>query len=149
MAIIQAVTSSFLGQLLQGLHDFSDTGGNNYKIALYGSSADLGPQTTAYTATGEISATGYTAGGAALTNLGVASAGTVGYTSFSPVTWTSSDITAYGALIYGTDIAGATNASVMVLSFGMSRASVGGSFAITFPTNNNTDAILRINAPLA
>lgn len=148
MAIIQSITTSFVSQLLQGLHDFSDTGGNNYKIALYGSSADLGPQTTAYTSTGEVSASGYTAGGTALSNLGVASAGTVGYTSFSTVTWTS-EITAYGALIYGTDISGATNASVMVLSFGMSRASVGGVFTITFPTNNNTNAILRINAPLA
>jgi hypothetical protein len=148
MPIIQAVTSSFCQQLLQGLHDFSDTGGNNYRIALYGSSADLGPQTTAYTSTGEVSASGYTAGGASLTNLGVASAGTVGYTSFATVTWTS-EINASGALIYGTDISGATNASVMVLSFGMNRGSVAGVFTITFPTNNSTSAILRINAPLA
>lgn len=148
MAIIQAVTTSFTQQLLQAGHNFSEVGGDTYKLALYSSSADLGPQTTVYTSTGEISVDGYTAGGATLTNLGVSSAGTTGFASFDNVTW-SGAIVAAGALIYNVSSVAFPNASVCVLSFGMTRYHVSGTFTVSFPANNNTNAIIRINAPLA
>lgn len=142
--IQQTPTTSFRQQLLEGIHDFRTTG-NVYKIALYSSTATLNSSTTAYTSTGEIEATGYTTGGATLTNVNPASYGTTGYTSFSTVSWSSTGITARGALIYNSDAVGYTNPSVLVLDFGMDRYSESGLFTITFPTNNSQFAIIRIN----
>ena len=149
MAIIQGMTQTFLQQLLEGVHDFRSAGGDTFKLALYGPSANLGPQTTAYTTTGEISATGYTAGGATLTCITPSSGGTpqgpVAFTSFSTVTWSGAGIAASGGLIYNTTPTHTyTNPSVVVLNFGMSRSAVSGVFTITFPTNNTTNAILRL-----
>lgn len=141
--IQQCLTTSFRQQLLEGVHNFRTTG-NTYKISLYSSSATLNSATTAYTATGEITGTGYTAGGATLTNVDPAGYGTVGYTSFADISWTSSAITARGALIYNSDAVGYTNPSVMVLDFGMDRSSVSGTFAITFPTVSSQLAIIRV-----
>ena len=141
--IQQVLTTSFKKQLLEGVHDFM-VGGNAFKIALYTSSATLNSSTTAYTALYEVSATGYTAGGAALTNVNPASSGTVGYTSFSAVTWTSDDIVARGALIYNHDALGYTDPSVMVLDFGMDRYSQSGVFTVTFPVVDSQTAIIRI-----
>lgn len=148
MAIIQCMTTSFCRQILEATHDFT-VSGDTFKLALYGSTATLGPETTAYTTTGEISATGYTAGGLALDNLGTSSAGTVGWTSFSTATWTGAGIAASGGLIYNSTAVGYSDPSVMVLNFGLSRLAVSGTFTITFPTNDSSNAILRINAPLA
>ena len=144
MAVIQAMAVSFKSQLLEGAHDFRASGGDTFKIALYLSTASLGPQTTAYTTTGEVSASGYTAGGATLTNVDPASSGLVGYTSFQTVTWTGA-ITARGALIYNTTPAHTyTNPAVMILDFGMDRSSVSGVFTVSFPTADQTSAIIRV-----
>lgn len=144
MAIIQGMTTSFRSQLLEACHDFRASGGDTFKMALYTSLANLGPSTTAYTSTGEVSATGYTAGGITLTNLGTASAGLIGYCSFSDVSWTST-FTTGGALIYNTTPTHTyTNPSVMVLSFGISRTSTSNLFSITFPANQPNSAIIRI-----
>lgn len=149
MAIIQGMTQSFLAQLLEGVHDFRSAGGDTYKIALYGANASLGPQTTAYTTTGEIVASGYTAGGATLTCITPNSAGTpqgpLAYSSFLTATWSGSGIAASGALIYNTTPTHTySDPSVMVLNFGMSRSAVSGVFTVTFPTNNTLSAILRL-----
>lgn len=141
--IQQCLTTTFRQQLLEGVHDFS-VGGNIFKIALYSSTANLNSSTTAYSSSSEVEALGYTTGGATLTNINPASSGTVGYASFSAVTWTSTGITARGALIYSTDAVGYTNASVMVLDFGMDRVSQNGVFTVTFPTNNSQFAIIRL-----
>ena len=143
--IQQILTTSFKQQLLEGCHDFRATGGDTFKIALYTSSATLNSSTTAYTATGEVADSGYTAGGATLTNVDPASSGTTGYTSFATVTWSNSSITARGALIYNTTPAHTyTNPSVMVIDFGMDRSSVSNVFTITFPTVNSQNAIIRL-----
>ena len=63
MAISQAMCTSFKKELLEAVHNFKNSGGDTFKIALYTSSASLGAATTAYSATNEISGTGYTAGG--------------------------------------------------------------------------------------
>ena len=136
------MTTTFCKGLLQGVFNFDS---HVFKIALYdGSVASLDQSTTAYTTTGEISATGYTAGGQALTNVGVSSNGTTGFASFQPVTWTGNGIVASGALIYDSTAVG--NPSVCVLSFGLPRYAVLGAFTITFPNNDSQNAIIRVNA---
>lgn len=140
--IQQTLTASFLKELLQGIHDFR-VAGDVFKISLYDSTATLNSSTTAYTTTGEITGTGYSAGGATLTNVEPASGGTTGYTSFSTVTWSESIITARGALIYNST---ESNKAVMVLDFGMNRSSESGTFSITFPTADSTSAIIRLTA---
>lgn len=142
--ILQCLTTSFKKQLLEGVHDFRVTGGDTFKIALYSSTASLDSSTTAYTATGEVSGTGYTSGGAVLTNIDPEASGTTGFTNFGTVTW-SATLTARGALIYNTTPAHTyTNPSVMVIDFGMDRSSVSGVFTITFPTNNAQNALIRL-----
>lgn len=146
--IQQTMTVSFLSQLLEGVHDFRPLGGDTFKIALYGENANLNGATTAYSSTNEISASGYTAGGATLTCLTPASAALTGYVNFDTVSWSGSGISARGALIYNTTPAHTyTNPSVIVLDFGMLRyATAAGLFEITFPTNSSTQALIRLNA---
>lgn len=141
MAISTSMTTSFKSGLMSALHDFDNPGGNTFKIALYTSSATLGASTTAYSATNETSGTGYTAGGQALTSVSPTTSGTTAYVDFADVTWTSSTITANGALIYN---ANSSNASVVTLAFGSDKSSSNGDFQIIFPTANATDAIIRI-----
>lgn len=141
MAISTAMCTSFKSGLMSALHDFDNPGGNTFKIALYTSSATLGASTTAYTSTNEITGTNYTAGGQALTSVSPTTSGTTAYVDFADVTWSSSSITANGALIYN---ANATNASVITLAFGSDKTSSNGDFTIVFPVANATDAIIRI-----
>lgn len=146
MAISQALTTSFFQQLLEGVHDFRALGGDTFKVALYSSTANLGPATTAYTTTGEVSATGYTAGGATLTCVAPTSSGLVAYTNFSNVSWTA-NISAAAALIYNTTPAHTyTNPSVMVLSFGFTRQSVSGVFTLTMPSLGPQSALIRLGS---
>ena len=155
MAITQAVCTSFKQELLQGIHNFTSgsgggttttTGsGNAFKVALYTSSASLGAGTTAYSGTNESSGTGYSAGGAALTNVTPTTSSTTALTDFSDVTWTSSSITARGAVIYNSSTAaGSANRAVLVLNFGSDKVSSSGDFTITFPTADSSSAIIRI-----
>jgi len=141
MAISTAFCTSFKQGLMQGLHDFDNPGGNTFKIALYTSAATLGAATTAYTATSEVTGTGYTAGGNTLTAVTPTVSGTTAYTDFADTTWSSSTITANGALIYN---ANSANASCVVLAFGSDKSSSNGDFTIVFPTANATAAIIRI-----
>ena len=141
MAITQAMCTSFKKELMTALHDFSASGGNAFKIALYTSAASLGAATTAYSATNEVSGTGYTAGGAALTNVEPSSSGTTGLTDFDDVTWSSATITARGALIYNST---SGNRGVAVLDFGSDKTATAGDFQIQFPTADASNAIIRI-----
>ena len=141
MAISTAFCTSFKQQLMQGQHNFTLSTGNTFKIALYTSSATLGATTTDYSATNEVSGTGYSAGGNTLTNVTPTTSGTTAYTDFADTTWSASTITANGALIYN---ANATNAACVVLAFGSDKSSSNGDFTIVFPTANATDAIIRI-----
>lgn len=126
---------------MSALHDFDNPGGNTFKIALYTSSATLGASTTAYSATNEVSGTGYSAGGETLTSVSPTTSGTTAYVDFADVTWANSTITANGALIYN---ANSSNAAVVTLAFGSDKSSSNGDFVIVFPTANATDAIIRI-----
>jgi len=141
VAISTAMCTSFKSELMSALHDFDNPGGNTFKIALYTSSATLGASTTAYSATNEVSGTGYSAGGETLTSVSPTTSGTTAYVDFADVTWSNSTITANGALIYN---ANSSNAAVVTLAFGSDKSSSNGDFTIVFPTANATDAIIRI-----
>lgn len=141
MAITSAVCTSFKVELLQGIHDFTATTGDSFKIALYTSSATLDATTTAYSSTNEAVGTGYTAGGQNLTEVSPTSSGTTAYIDFADVTWTNATITAAGALIYNaTD----GNKAVAVISFGGDKTSTNGDFTVQFPTADASNAIVRI-----
>ena len=141
MAISQAMCTSFKKELLEAVHNFKNSGGDTFKIALYTSSASLGAATTAYSTTNEISGTGYTAGGNTLTRVDPSSSGTTGFTDFADTTWSSATITARGALIYNdTD----SDKAVAVLDFGADKTSTSGDFTIQFPAADASNAIIRI-----
>jgi hypothetical protein len=142
MAITQAMCTSFKQELLVGTHDFTATTGSSFKIALYTSSATLGATTTAYSATNEVSGTGYTATGEALTNVTPTTSGTTALTDFADQTWASSTITARGALIYNDTAAG--DPAVLVLDFGADKTSTAGDFTVVFPAADASNAIIRI-----
>jgi len=146
MAITQAMCTSFKQELLQAKHDFTASTGHSFKLALYTSSATLGATTTDYSATNEVSGTGYSAGGGALTNVTPTTSGTTAFTDFDDLTFSTATITANGALIYNTTTGGgsSTTDSVVVLAFGGDKTSTAGDFTIQFPTADASNAIIRI-----
>ena len=147
MAITQAVCDSFKKELLEGEHDFRSSGGDQFKLALYGASASLSNTTTAYTTSQEVSASGtYSAGGGNLTSTGAGATNNTSFIDFSDVSFTSASISAQAAVIYNSNTTATTNtnAAVMVLDFGAVKTSTSGTFTVQFPTNNATSAILRI-----
>jgi hypothetical protein len=148
MAITQAMATSFKVEILDGIHNFgtgvvrASTAADTFKIALYTSAATLSAATTAYTTSGEVVGTGYTAGGNTLVvSVVPVSSGTTAYLSFSNTSWTTASITARGAMIYN---ASQSNKCVAVLDFGSDKTSTAGTFTIVFPTADATDAIIRI-----
>ena len=142
MAISQSLCTSFKVDLLTGAQNFTASTGNTYKMALYTSSATLGATTTVYTTSSEVVGTGYTAGGNTLTvSVSPTSSGTTAYFSFSDTSWTSATFTCRGALIYNSTNA---NKAVAVFDFGSDKQVVGGTFTITFPTADATNAVIRI-----
>jgi hypothetical protein len=130
--------SSFKQQLFLGEHDL-DT--DVIKIALYTSAATLGASTTVYTTSDEVVGTGYTAGGNTLTGASVSLSGTTAFVDFSDTTWSTATITARGALIYNSS---KSNKAVAVLDFGGDKTSTNGDFTVQMPTNDASNALLRI-----
>lgn len=145
MAITQAMCTSFKKELLEGKHDFTN-GADAMKLALFTSSATLSATTTDYSTNNEVSGTGYTAGGGALTNVTPTSSGTTAFTDFNDLTFSSSSITARGAMIYNTQTGGGsgTTDAVAILDFGADKTSTNGDFTIQFPTADASNAIIRI-----
>ena len=145
MAITQAMCTSFKKELLEGKHDFTN-GADAYKLALFTSSATLSAATTDYSTANEVSGTGYTAGGGTLVNVTPTSSGTTALTDFNDLTFSSSTITANGAMIYNTQTGGGTGTTdaVVILAFGSDKTSTNGDFTIQFPTADATNAIIRI-----
>ena len=144
MAITSAVCTSFKVELLKGVHNFTATTGNTFKIALYTSSATLGASTTAYSTSNEItntSGTAYTAGGATLTSVTPAASSTTAVCDFSDVSFSSASFTANGALIYNSS---ASNVAVCAIAFGSDKTATNGTFTIQFPTADATNAIIRL-----
>jgi hypothetical protein len=140
--IIQCQTNSFKLQLLSAIQDLST---DTLKIALYTGNASLGPMTTVYTTDGEVTGTGYTAGGKTLTGTTI-STGTqtlydpaVIYVNFDNVIWTAAAFTARGALIYN---ASKGDKSIAVLDFGSDKTCTS-TFTVTMPANTASTALLR------
>lgn len=139
--------TSFKVELMQAQHDFTNSTGHTFKIALYDNNASFTAATTDYTATNEVSASGsYSAGGGTLTNVTPTSSSTTAFTDFDDITFTSATITARGALIYNTTTGGGsgTTDTVVVLDFGSDKTSTSGDFQIVFPTADASNAIIRI-----
>ena len=159
MAITSAVCTSFKVELLKGVHNFTATTGNTFKIALYTSSASLGAGTTAYTApsdgtadptnTYEVTSTssGYMTGGNSLTNVTPVLSGDTACCKFSDTSWGSSaSFTARGCLIYNTTaVTGfTTNRAVCAINFGSDKTVTSGTFTIQFPAQTAGNAIIQI-----
>jgi hypothetical protein len=133
--------------VLEGEHDFRSSGGDQFKLALYGASASLSNTTTAYTTSQEVSASGtYAAGGGNLTSTGAGKTNNTSFIDFSDISFTSATISAQAAVIYNSNTSATTNtnAAVMVLDFGAVKTSTSGTFTVQFPTNDASSAILRI-----
>lgn len=140
MALNQTLCTVFKTNLLKGVENFNTGTSYVYKIALYDATATLNADTTEYTTSGEITGTGYTAGGKILTPTVPISESSTAYVSFANVTWDPAAFTTRGALIYNST----TNAAVAVLNFGEDKTAVT-TFVVTFPTANATNAIIRIS----
>ena len=134
--------TSFKKELMTATHDFTASTGNTFKLAMYTNSASFTAATTAYTATNEVSGTGYSAGGGTLTNVTPTTSGTTAYADFADLTFSTATITARGALIYNDTATG--DPSVVVLDFGGDKTSTAGDFTIVFPTADASNAIIRI-----
>ena len=140
MAIQQTATDSFKTELAQGVHNFGPTSPDTFKIALYDGQATIGPTTAAYSATNEVTGTGYVAGGETLViSQTPTSSSNVTYWSFDNAVFTAA-VTARGALIYN---ATQGNKSVAVLDFGADKTSTT-TFTVQFPVASYDTAILRI-----
>ena len=144
MAITSAVCTSFKVELLKGVHNFTATTGDTFKIALYDSDATLGAGTTAFSTSEEItntSGTAYTSGGATLTSVTPVASSTTAICDFADVSFSSASFTANGALIYNSS---ASNAAVCAIAFGSDKTATNGTFTIQFPTADATNAIIRL-----
>ena len=150
MAIAQAMCTSFKQELLEGVHNFKNSGGDTFKLALYAeggggkssTTATLGATTTAFTTTGEIANSGsYSSGGGTLTKVAPTTSGTTAFTDFADLSFTTATITAMGALIYNSTN---SNKAVCVLDFTSNKTSTSGTFTIQFPTADASNAIIRI-----
>jgi len=144
------MTTSFKLEILNGIHAIGttvargSTTADTFKIALYTSSATLDASTTAYTSSNETTNTAgsaYVAGGNTLTGATTSSSGTTGFADFSDSSWSSASFTARGALIYNST---QSNKSVVVLDFGSDKTASAGTFTVIFPTNDASNATIRI-----
>ena len=150
MAITQAMCTSFKKELLEGVHNFKNSGGDTFKLALFAegtgakssTTATLGASTTALVTTGEVASSGtYATGGGSLTRVDPTTSGTTAFTDFADLSFTTATITAMGALIYNSSD---SNKAVAVLDFTSNKTSTAGTFTIQFPTADASNAIIRI-----
>jgi len=138
MTIQQTQTNSFKQEVLEAVHNFLvDT----FKIALYTSTANIGPDTTVYNTDSEVVGTGYTAGGVVLTGVTVARQGGTAYVDFADATWNPASFTARGALIYN---ASKGNKAVAVLDFGADKTA-SNTFVVQMPSNTASTALIRFS----
>ena len=133
-SILQTQTTSFKKELYTAVHNLST---DTLKIALYTAAVDLNEATTAYSATNEVTGTGYVAGGVTLTGVTINSSGFTAYVDFADVVFGAS-VTARCALIYNVTQG---NKSIAVLDFGSDKTST--NFTITMPANTATAALIR------
>ena len=138
--IQQGQCTIFQKNCLSGLENFAVGTPYTYKIALYTASANLGPNTLAYTSDGEVSGGGYLTTGEVLTVIPPATNNNVAFVSFANVTWSLASFTCRGALIYNST----TGAAVAVLDFGSDKTA-SNTFTVTFPADTYSDAVIRFS----
>ena len=141
MAITSAICTSFKQELLVGTHNFTNSSGNSFKLALYTSSATLGAGTTAYVTTGEATGTNYTAAGSALTNVTPKTSSTTALCDFADLTFSNATVTARGCLIYNDT---KSDKAVCAIDFGGDKTYTAGDFTVVFPTADASNAIIRL-----
>jgi hypothetical protein len=148
ISITTAMPTSFKVELLKGVHNFTASTGDTFKIALLKAAAagsgTFGAATTNYSNLGSDelgSGSGYTTGGNTLSSVTPVADGTTAVCDFADTTWTSATFTSSGALIYNDTDAGAACA---VLSFGGDQQVSSGDFQIQFPAAASSTAIIRI-----
>ena len=150
MAITTAMCTSFKKEILEAKHNFLNSGGDTFKIALYAISsggkssttATLGAASTVFVTTGEVVSSGsYVTGGGSLTRVDPTSSGTTGFTDFADFSFTTATIPARGALIYNSSD---SNKAVCALDFGGNKTSTAGVFQVAFPAAAASTAIIRI-----
>ena len=134
--------TSFKVELMTATHNFTNSTGDTFNIAMYDNSASFTAATTAYTASNEVTGTAYVAKGNTLVNVTPTSTSTTAFTEFGDSTWSSSTITARGAMIFNDTASG--DPSVVILDFGSDKSSSSGDFTIVFPTADASSAIIRI-----
>jgi len=138
MSIVQTLTTSFKNDLLVGGQDLST---DTLKLALYSADVSLNADTTAYSATNEISGTGYTATGKILTGITIQTSGSAVYINFSNAVWDPAAFTTRAGLIYN---ASKSNKSVAVLDFGSDKTCTS-TFTVVMPSNTVSSALLRFS----
>ena len=134
--------TSFKVEILKAVHNFTNSTGNTFNIAMYDNNASFTAATTAFTTSDEVTGTAYTTKGNTLVNVTPTSSSTTALTDFSDSTWSSSTITARGAMIFNDTASG--DPSVVILDFGSDKSSSSGDFTIVFPTADASSAIIRI-----
>jgi len=155
VANTQTMCTSFMSELLTATHNFGTapvraaSTADTFKGALYLTTATVNAATTAYSATNEVSGTGYTAGGVTVTNATApastntsATAGTAYWTPSASLTYTSVTLsTAFDTvLIYNST---QSNKAVSVHTFG-SQTVTAGTFTLTMPSNTTSTALIRL-----
>ncbi len=137
--------TSFKKELLEAVHNFKNSGGSTFQLALYTNSASFTAATTAYTTSNEISNTAgsaYSAKGNTLTRVDPSTSGTTALTDFADSSWSSASFTARGALIFNDSASG--DPTVVVLDFGADKTASNGTFTVVFPAADASNAIIRI-----
>ena len=142
MAITSAICNSFKTEILTGTHNFSASGGNTFNLALYTSDATLNKSTTAYTTSNEVSGSGYTAKGNALTSVTPTLSSDTAVCDFADTSFTSASFTARGCLIFNDSASG--DPAVCAIDFGSDKTVTSATFTIQFPTADASNAIIRI-----
>ena len=156
MSNTQSMCTSFMGELLTATHNFGTaptrgtTAADTFKAALYLTTATINAATTAYSATGEVTGTNYTAGGVTVTNATAptatnssATAGVAYWTPSASFVYTTVTLsTAFDTvLLYNSS---QSNKAVSVHTFG-SQTITAGTFTLTMPSNTTTTALLRLS----
>ena len=134
--------TSFKKELMEANHNFLNSGGNTFRMALYDDDSSFTAATTAYTSTDEISGTNYTAKGESLTRVDPTTSGTTAYTDFADVSWSTATFSAMGAMIFNDSASG--DPSVVILDFGALKTATAGTFTVAFPAADASNAIIRI-----
>ena len=127
---------------MEAKHNFLNSGGNTFRMALYDDDSSFTAATTAYTSTDEISGTNYTAKGESLTRIDPTTSSTTAYTDFADVSWSTATFSAMGAMIFNDSASG--DPSVVILDFGALKTATAGTFTVAFPAADASNAIIRI-----